>query len=296
MPTLKEIKGRIASVRSTLKITSAMKLVASAKLRKAQNAIEAMRPYQEQLQGILASLQGESATQKADFMALSPENGASATKRADFMALGPKTIVAIASNSSLCGGFNANAVAKVRAIRQPGDTVYAIGRKMADAMRKDGFASPEDLSELSEHPSYGPAARLVEKLVEDVEAGRTGAVVLVYNHFVSTARQEPVVEVLGQRCSVEEGEESLSSDIAPLIEPSRAELLAALLPKTQKLKLYAALLDSAAAEHAARTVAMQTATDNAENLLSELTLQYNKGRQQKITSEILDLAGGLAEN
>ena len=296
MPTLKEIKGRIASVRSTLKITSAMKLVASAKLRKAQNAIEAMRPYQEQLQGILASLQGESATQKADFMALSPENGASATKRADFMALGPKTIVAIASNYSLCGGFNANAVAKVRAIRQPGDTVYAIGRKMADAMRKDGFASPEDLSELSEHPSYGPAARLVEKLVEDVEAGRTGAVVLVYNHFVSTARQEPVVEVLGQRCSVEEGEESLSSDIAPLIEPSRAELLAALLPKTQKLKLYAALLDSAAAEHAARTVAMQTATDNAENLLSELTLQYNKGRQQKITSEILDLAGGLAEN
>ncbi len=296
MPTLKEIKGRIASVRSTLKITSAMKLVASAKLRKAQNAIEAMRPYQEQLQGILASLQGESATQKADFMALSPENGASATKGADFMALGPKTIVAIASNSSLCGGFNANAVAKVRAIRQPGDTVYAIGRKMADAMRKDGFASPEDLSELSEHPSYGPAARLVEKLVEDVEAGRTGAVVLVYNHFVSTARQEPVVEVLGQRCSVDEGEESLSSDIAPLIEPSRAELLAALLPKTQKLKLYAALLDSAAAEHAARTVAMQTATDNAENLLSELTLQYNKGRQQKITSEILDLAGGLAEN
>ena len=110
-----------------------------------------------------------------------------------------KTIVAIASNSSLCGGFNANAIAKVRAIRRPGDTVYAIGRKMADAMRKEGFASPEDFSALSEHPSYGPAAALVEKLVADVEAGRTGAVVLVYNHFVSTARQEPVVEVLMQR-------------------------------------------------------------------------------------------------
>ena len=326
MPTLKEIKGRIASVRSTLKITSAMKLVSSAKLRKAQNAIEAMRPYQEQLQGILASLQGGSATQKADFMALSPENGASATKRADSKALGPKTIVAIASNSSLCGGFNANAVAKVRAIRQPGDTVYAIGRKMDDAMRKDGFSSPEDLTALAEHPSYGPAAALVEKLVADVEAGRTGAVVLVYNHFVSTARQEPVVEVLaGKEISPlaslgrndKEGEEALSStslrepvranvperdsspspsDNAHIIEPSRMELLAALLPKTQKLKLYAALLDSAAAEHAARTVAMQTATDNAENLLAELTLQYNKGRQQKITAEILDLAGGQAEN
>ena len=287
-----------------------MKLVSSAKLRKAQNAIEAMRPYEEQLLGILASLQGGTA-------GVSSLNlGKNKDER--------KTIVAIASNSSLCGGFNANAIAKVRAIRRPGDTVYAIGRKMADAMRKEGFASPEDFSALSEHPSYGPAAALVEKLVADVEAGRTGAVVLVYNHFVSTARQEPVVEVLMQRETPDQvggdkgaGKESLSSTslrdpvranvperdsspapsyIAPLLEPSRAVLLEALVPKTRKLKLYAALLDSAAAEHAARTVAMQTATDNAENLLAELTLQYNKGRQQKITSEILDLAGGQAEN
>ena len=287
-----------------------MKLVSSAKLRKAQNAIEAMRPYEEQLLGILASLQGGTAGVSSLNLAQNKDER--------------KTIVAIASNSSLCGGFNANAIAKVRAIRRPGDTVYAIGRKMADAMRKEGFASPEDFSALSEHPSYGPAAALVEKLVADVEAGRTGAVVLVYNHFVSTARQEPVVEVLLQRETPDQvggdrgaGEESLSgtfartgsrsdveerdsspapSYIAPLLEPSRGELLEALVPKTRKLKLYAALLDSAAAEHAARTVAMQTATDNAENLLAELTLQYNKGRQQKITSEILDLAGGQAEN
>jgi F-type H+-transporting ATPase subunit gamma len=203
MPTLKEIKGRIASVRSTLKITSAMKLVSSAKLRKAQNAIEAMRPYEEQLLGILASLQGGTAGVSSLNLAQNKDER--------------KTIVAIASNSSLCGGFNANAIAKVRAIRRPGDTVYAIGRKMADAMRKEGFASPEDFSALSEHPSYGPAAALVEKLVADVEAGRTGAVVLVYNHFVSTARQEPVVEVLIQRETPNQvggdrgaGEESLS--------------------------------------------------------------------------------------
>ena len=287
-----------------------MKLVSSAKLRKAQNAIEAMRPYEEQLLGILASLQGGTAGVSSLNLAQNKDER--------------KTIVAIASNSSLCGGFNANAIAKVRAIRRPGDTVYAIGRKMADAMRKEGFASPEDFSALSEHPSYGPAAALVEKLVADVEAGRTGAVVLVYNHFVSTARQEPVVEVLMQRETPDQvggdkgaGKESLSSTslrdpvranvperdsspapsyIAPLLEPSREALLEALVPKTRKLKLYAALLDSAAAEHAARTVAMQTATDNAENLLAELTLQYNKGRQQKITSEILDLAGGQAEN
>jgi len=143
--------------------------------------------------------------------------------------------------------------------------------------------------------------------VEDVEAGRTGAVVLVYNHFVSTARQEPVVEVLVQgqeisplaslgRNDKEGAVISSEAEKSLIVEPSRAALLEALVPKTRKLKLYAALLDSAAAEHAARTVAMQTATDNAENLLAELTLQYNKGRQQKITSEILDLAGGQAEN
>ncbi|MBO5595704.1 MAG: ATP synthase F1 subunit gamma [Bacteroidales bacterium] len=298
MPTLKEIKGRIASVRSTLKITSAMKLVSSAKLRKAQMAIEAMRPYQEQLQGILTSLQGSSAMDKADFMAPSPENAASASNKADFTAPGTKTIVAIASDSSLCGSFNANAVAKVRSIRQPGDTVYAIGRKMADAMRRDGFASPADCSSLSEHPSYSDAAALADKLAE--EAGHTGTVVLVYNHFVSTARQEPVVEVLvGAAPQDDDADAVLSAGEASagtIFEPSRKELLATLLPKTRKLKLYAALLDSAAAEHAARTVAMQTATDNAEDLLAELTLQYNKGRQQKITAEILDLAGGQAEN
>ena len=118
-----------------------MKLVSSAKLRKAQNAIEAMRPYEEQLLGILASLQGGMALSSSKMAQNKDER---------------KTIVAIASNSSLCGGFNANAIAKVRAIRRPGDTVYAIGRKMADAMRKEGFASPEDFSALSEHPLHRP--------------------------------------------------------------------------------------------------------------------------------------------
>ena len=299
-----------------------MKLVSSAKLRKAQNAIEAMRPYQEQLQGILASLEdgqlGGSSLKSAQNEDDKAPKGLSSLNRGKNKDE-KISIVAIASNSSLCGGFNANAIAKVRSIRRRGDTVYAIGRKMADAMRKDGFTSPEDLSALAEHPAYGPAAALVEKLVEDVEAGRTGAVVLVYNHFVSTARQEPVVEVLVQgemagQASHDEGRsgrddgqaghtaaatvmpDSDRASVGPLVEPSRAVLLEALVPKTRKLKLYAALLDSAAAEHAARTVAMQTATDNAENLLAELTLQYNKGRQQKITSEILDLAGGQAEN
>ncbi len=293
MPTLKEIKGRIASVRNTLKITSAMKLVSSAKLRKAQKAIENMRPYEEQLQGILSSLGGAAGTKSADFVREGDEKGLTGTK--------PRVFVAIASNSSLCGGFNAAAVAKVRELRREGDVVYSVGRKMADAMRRDGFPSPEDLNDLAEHPAFARVADLVEALSKQWEAGKFAQVLLVYNHFVSTARQEPVAELLldadssaqqPQEDAVIPSDSEESSDV--IIEPSRKELLKVLLPKTRKLKLYAALLDSSAAEHAARTVAMQTATDNGENLLQELTLQYNKGRQQKITSEILDLAGGQA--
>ena len=292
MPTLKEIKGRIASVKSTLKITSAMKLVSSAKLHKAQAAIEAMHLYQEQLQRMLASVSGGTGTEIPESVPVDASK--------------PRAIVAIASNSSLCGGFNAAAIAKVRSVRRAGDTVWSIGRKMADAMRRDGFPSPEDFTALSEHPAYAPAAVLVEKLSREVEEGRIGTVILVYNHFVSTARQTPVEETLlvasEGRDSVSSASlrdpvranapetESLPSDV--IIEPGRKELLEALEPKVLKLKLYAALLDSAAAEHAARTVAMQTATDNGNQLLDELTLQYNKGRQQKITNEILDLSGG----
>ena len=302
MPTLKEIKGRIASVRGTLKITSAMKLVSSAKLRKAQKATEAMRPYEAKLQEMLAAVGGKAAAE-----GVAPEGASAfflategATLPSDAVKA-PAAIIAIASNSSLCGGFNANAVAKARSVRQGGDVVYSIGRKMADAMRRDGFPSPEDFSALSENPAYAPAAALVEKLQQDLAEGRISRVLLVYNHFVSTARQVPVVEELLARDPSSQApqddnysERSEESPADAIFEPSRKDLLEALEPKLLKLKLYAALLDSAAAEHAARTVAMQTATDNGEKLLQELTLQYNKGRQQKITSEILDLAGGQA--
>ena len=308
MPTLKEIKGRIASVKSTLKITSAMKLVSSAKLRKAQKAIEAMRPYEAQLQRMLTVVSGREGdvfSGASAFFSATENTSLSAAAENSSASL-PTAIVAVASNSSLCGGFNANVIAKVRSVRQGGDVVYSVGRKMADAMRKDGFPSPQDFTALAEHPEYGPASALVDRLAEDLEEGRIGQVLLVYTHFVSTARQEPVVEVLmGQRegdafpgtsapFSVTGNASLPDAEEAIIIEPSRKELLAALEPKVLKLKLYAALLDSAAAEHAARTVAMQTATDNGENLLQELTLQYNKGRQQKITNEILDLAGGQA--
>ena len=306
MPTLKEIKGRIGSVRSTLKITSAMKLVSSAKLRKAQNAIAAMRPYEEELRRMLEMASGAGGVTET---VTSPSKTANFAGDVPEKVTSPAVIIAVASNSSLCGGFNANVIAKVRAVRRSGDVVYSIGRKMADAMARDGFSSPSDYSTLSEHPAYAEAAALVEKLSEDFYDGRISGVTLVYTHFVSTSRQVPVVEPLlpvdetpdrvgGDGAAVPDVSTAVmpGSDRASdaILEPSARELLEALLPRTLKLKLYAALLDSAAAEHAARTIAMQTATDNAEDLLSELTLQYNKGRQQKITSEILDLAGGQA--
>ena len=285
MPSLKEIKGRIGSVQSTLKITSAMKLVASAKLRKAQQTIEGMRPYERKLQGMLDHLVASGAKLSGEYTR-TPAEGAGKLRIA---------LVAFASNSSLCGAFNANAVRlTLETIRSYGDadvTVYSIGRKMADSMRKAGHPSPADYQKLADKPSYAPAAELAEKLMADFLAGRLDRIDLVYNHFVSSGKQVPVRETLLPMGNFLPSE-AKESDVDYILEPSASALLADLVPKSLRLKFYTALLDSNASEHAARTVAMQTATDNGEDLLQELTLQYNKSRQQKITSEILDLAGG----
>ena len=303
MPSLKEIKGRIGSVQSTLKITSAMKLVASAKLRKAQQTIEGMRPYERKLQGMLDHLVASGAKLSGEYTR-TPAAGPDAPGQRI-------ALVAFASNSSLCGAFNANAVRLVletlRSYNDADVTVYSVGRKMADAMRKVGKPSPADYQKLADKPAYAPAAELAEKLMEDFLAGRLDRIDLVYNHFVSSGKQVPVRETLlpvgeiqmaGQAGHDEraDGQENvipgLTGDLDYILEPSASALLADLLPKSLRLKFYTALLDRNASEHAARTVAMQTATDNGEDLLQELTLQYNKSRQQKITSEILDLAGG----
>ena len=299
MPSLKEIKGRIGSVKSTLKITSAMKLVASAKLRKAQQTIEGMRPYERKLQGMLEHLIASGAKVSGAYTRTLQvdEDGTPVRPRI--------ALVAFASNSSLCGAFNANAVRlTLETLRSYGDadvTVYSIGRKMAESMRKVGKPSPEDYQKLADKPSYAPAAELAESLMEAFREGRLDRVDLVYNHFVSSGKQVAVRETLlpmgeiriaGHDAFVIPG---VTGDLDYILEPSASELLEDLLPKSLRLKFYTALLDSNASEHAARTVAMQTATDNGEDLLQELTLQYNKSRQQKITSEILDLAGGNQE-
>ncbi len=301
MPSLKEIKGRIGSVKSTLKITSAMKLVASAKLRKAQQTIEGMRPYEMKLQEILARVmeQAGAASFSGAYARTEPQN---ASEEGETAATQKIALVAFASNSSLCGAFNANvvrlALETLRSYENADVTVYSVGRKMAESMKKVGKPSPEDYQKLADKPAYASAAELAESLMEAYREGRLDRVDLVYNHFVSSGKQVPVRETLLPMGEIPSGvipSEAKESDIDYILEPSAAELLEDLLPKSLRLKFYTALLDSNASEHAARTVAMQTATDNGEDLLQELTLQYNKGRQQKITSEILDLAGGSQE-
>ena len=285
MATLKEIKGRIGSVKSTLKITSAMKMVASAKLHKAQNAIEGMLPYEQSLKRTLDEL----------LKAVRPDGAWFADRP-----LRRVTLVCVASNSSLCGSFNANvireALSRMAALRREGVeemTVLSIGRKMADAMRKAGYPSPADYTALSAKPAYEPAADLAERLVKDFLEGRTDRVELIYNHFVSTSVHRTIRETYLPLAAAPATEGETYDEF--IVEPDKEELLGVLLPKTLKLKIYTVLLDASAAEHAARTVAMQTATDNAEDLLQELSLEYNKSRQQKITSEILDLVGGMQE-
>ena len=308
MASLREIKDRIASVRSTLKITSAMKLVASSKLRKAQKAIESLRPYEQALNSIVSQLSPFYSPQEP-----SSQEGSSADER-----LTPKTaIVVIASNNSLCGAFNANVIKCARqfvdSLQGSEYEIFAIGRKASEAFRGESSSRSGNLSEMVAHPSYDKASCLARELERRFDSGEFSKVVLVYNHYISASQQKSVCEQMlpfsfddagCQDCAQTPGEKPAEMDAKEkekrmkelresyLYEPDPEEIVSRLLPQLLCLKMHAAILDSVAAEQAARTIAMQTATDNAERLLSDLTLEYNKGRQQKITSEILDLIGG----
>ena len=288
--SLRETKDHIASVRSTRKITSALKLVSSAKLRKAQKTIETLRPYEQTLTSVFASLRASRPGEGAGLAAL----GAGGTAEGGAAV----AVVVIASNSSMCGAFNSNVCRKalevVRGCSGPA-RVHALGRKAADALRREGYGSEADYTQLSAHPSYEAVAEMSRRLSAGFLKGELSRVVLVYSHFVSASRQEVMVE---NYLPFEDAGSAAGASGDPeafIVEPSAEQVLESMLPRVLALKLYAAVLDSAASEHAARMLAMQTATDNADALLSTLTLEYNKARQQKITNEILDLLGGAAK-
>ena len=340
MASLKEIKTRIASVKNTLKITSSMKLVASAKLHKAQMAIETMMPYNQHLTGIMNHLLNSESAQSFTSPLTTPRE----VKRV--------AIVTISSNASLCGAFNNNIIRFTQGIineyeeklGQGSILLIPIGRKVAQAMAttsEQGTQSSKekvqgskeedsslftlrsslipDFIDLAEHPTYAQASALSSYLTDLYLRGEIDRVEILYTHYKNMAVQElrreqflPIEKSLrntavqecrsadnssGYDASMQAGQSTPShteegKGWGPILEPSLPELLANLLPQALASSMYALLLDSQAAEHAARTFAMQTATDNGDTLLQELSLQFNKVRQQSITNELLDIVGG----
>ena len=321
MPSLKEIKGRIASVNSTRKITSAMKMVASSKLHHAQQMIENMLPYENMLERILRSFLASEADAHTVFSEVRPVKHVA--------------LVVYSSNSSLCGGFNANvtkmlhaAVEEYSALGKENILVYPVGRKIAEQVQKMGLKSAGDFTELADKPNVAQCIDIARELGEKFLKGEIDRIELIYHHFKSAGSQIlqrktflpiDVNEVIGQdndrdlshktvtpemqeylRKNAKE-EEKKKVESKPLndnfiVEPDMDTVLKTLIPKLAHLMLYTALLDSNASEHAARMVAMQTATDNADELLRVLNLQYNKSRQQAITNELLDIVGGSVNN
>ncbi len=318
MPSLKEIKTRIDSVNSTRKITSAMKMVASSKLHHAQTAIQSMLPYENLLEHILKS-----------FLLTVPEvlNELESQHQVKKVAF-----VVYTSNSSLCGGFNNNVIKmlgsaiddyKAQGINDI--IVYPIGRKVEEYVVKQGLTKAGSYLELVDKPNSAGCAAIAKELRDKFLAHEIDKVEIIYHHFKSAGSQiltrktylpidlstESIgnendrdlssntitaksQEYLKKRKLREEGEKA---EVKPLndnfiVEPDLNTVLRTLIPKQLNLQLYTALLDSNASEHAARMVAMQTATDNANELLSGLNLQYNKSRQQAITNELLDIVGG----
>ena len=287
MASLKEVKTRINSVQSTRKITSAMKMVASAKLHKAQGAIENMLPYQRKLNKILTNFLSADLPVESPFCVERP------VKRV--------AIVAFSSNSSLCGAFNANVlkmflqtVGEYRELGQDNILIYPVGKKIGEAVKKLGFFPQGSYQKLADKPSYDEAAALAKLLMELFLEKNIDRVELIYHHFKSMGVQELLRErYLPIDLSAVQNDEERGGVVNDyIIEPSAAQLIADLIPQVLSQKIFTAALDSNASEHAARTLAMQIATDNANELIQELTKQYNKTRQQAITNELLDIVGG----
>ena len=325
MASLKEIKTRIASVQSTRKITSAMKMVASSKLHHAQNAIESMLPYEAMLEHILKT-----------FLVSTPDTDTPFDEERPVKRV---ALLVFSSNSSLCGGFNANVIKLLqqtideyhaKGLTDKDIVIYPVGRKVFEAAKKRGYECVYPYPQLADKPNSEECRNIAKELGQKWLKGEFDKVEIIYHHFKSAGSQvlqrknflpidleeelnEDTVRDLSSNISTKaaqdylkkkgqtETQKSNSETVTPLnddfiIEPGLHTVLTSLVPKLLHLMVYTALLDSNASEHAARMVAMQTATDNADDLLRSLNLQYNKSRQAAITSELLDIMGGSVNN
>lgn len=279
MANLKEIRNRITSVSSTMQITSAMKMVSAAKLKKAQDAITAMRPYAEKLTELLQNL---SATLEGEV------GGAFTTQREVNKVL----LVAITSNRGLCGAFNTNVIkqTKLVAASYPGKQVdvYAIGKKGNDVLRKTVNVAETQIG-IFDHLTFENVSAIAQELMDKFVAGDYDKIEIIYNEFKNAATQIVRTQQFLPLAPIVGGEVIVSDYI---FEPSKEEIVMTLIPKSLKTQLYKSIRDSFAAEHGARMTAMHKATDNATELRDQLKLTYNKARQAAITNEILEIVGG----
>lgn len=281
MANLKEIRNRIGSIKSTMQITSAMKMVSAAKLKKAQDAIIAMRPYSSKLTELLQNL---STT-------LDGEIGGAYTNQREVSKV---LLVVVTSNRGLCGGFNSSIVKEtVRNIEENYSNVsvdiFGLGKKGADVLGKE-YNVIETNNEIFDKLTFANTAEIAEKLMHLFVDGTYDKIEIIYNQFKNAATQIPQVEDFLPIKAVAEGQSNSNTDY--IFEPSKEEIILELIPKSLKMQLYKAVRDSFAAEHGARMTAMHKATDNAKELRDELLLTYNKARQAAITNEILEIVGG----
>jgi F-type H+-transporting ATPase subunit gamma len=283
MASLKEIKSRIQSVKSTQKITAAMKMVSSAKLRKAQKTIENFYPYEQRLNILLNNFLSAEAETTSVF--------------AEIRDVKRVAVVVCSSNSSLCGGFNSNVTKRFsQTLEQYWNLghehilVFPVGKKIAKASHKMGFEPHSDFEAMADKPNYAAAVSLADDLMNLFQNKDIDKVELIYHHFKSKSTQVLTSETFLPIQLTKPTKGNIALDY--IVEPDRNTLIEELIPKVLRLKIYTALLDSNASEHAARTMAMQIATDNADDILQDLSLLYNKSRQQAITNELLDILGG----
>ena len=281
MANLKEIRNRIGSIKSTMQITSAMKMVSAAKLKKAQDAIIAMRPYSSKLTELLQNL---STT-------LDGEIGGAYTNQREVSKV---LLVVVTSNRGLCGGFNSSIVKEtIRNIEENYSNVsvdiFGLGKKGADVLGKE-YNVIETNNEIFDNLTFANTAEIAEKLMHLFVDGTYDKIEIIYNQFKNAATQIPQVEDFLPIKAVAEGQSNSNTDY--IFEPSKEEIILELIPKSLKMQLYKAVRDSFAAEHGARMTAMHKATDNAKELRDELLLTYNKARQAAITNEILEIVGG----
>lgn len=279
MANLKEIRSRISSVSSTMQITGAMKMVSAAKLKKAQDAIIAMKPYAYKLKQLLEHL----SSALGDENCYNPRN--KEIKRV--------LLVPITSNRGLCGAFNANVIKKVLELSQnqyknQEVQFYTLGKKGNDVLKKFDKTFKNN-NEVFDKLSYSGAAALAEELMELYTSGTYDQIVLVYNSFKNAATQILTEEIF---LPIQPIANAKASATDYLYEPSKKEIVEELIPRSLKTQLFKALRDSVAAEHGARMTAMHKATDNAQDLKNELILTYNKARQATITGEIIEIVGG----